>query len=150
MVLYCAFFCGLRVYKKIYFQFCTALFCTALFCLSSNPNFFEIVLEFYKCIELQYFDLELTFNCLLSINEICWFWWSEQLKKSVRIVWSSQFKLIHECGWIIYDETKIFTFFTFFTFFVHILVETLSWIFSDLRSRKNLLEEDAIEKTVAD
>ena len=31
MVLYCAFFGGLGIYKKIYFLFCTALFCTALF-----------------------------------------------------------------------------------------------------------------------
>ena len=76
MVLYCAFFGGLGIYKKIYF-----LFCTALFCLSSNPDFFKIVLKFYKCIELQYFDLELIYNCLLSVNKICWFWWGEQLKK---------------------------------------------------------------------
>ena len=107
MVLYCAFLVGLEFTRKYVFCFVLRFFVLRFFCLSSNPNFFKIVLKFYKCIELQYFDLELTYNCLLSVNKICWFWWSEQLKKRKNCLKFS----IKTDTWIfiIYDETKIFT-----------------------------------------
>ena len=132
----------LGVYKKIYFQFFVLRFCTALLNLFKLKSWFLWnCTEVFQMHELQYFDLELTFNCLLSINEICWFWWSEQKKRKNCLKFS-----IFTDTWM-WFMTKLKY---LFHFFVHILVESLSWIFSDFRSRKKLLEKVAIEKRVFD
>ena len=134
---YCTALLAWSLQENIFSVFCTAL----LYLFKLKSWFLWNCTEVFQMHELQYFDLELIFNCLLSINEICWFWWSKQLKKRKNLNLNWYMNVV----WLFMTKLKYL-----FHFFVHILVESLSWIFSDFRSRKKLLEEDAIEKRVSD
>ena len=109
---YCTALLAWSLQENIFSVFCTAL----LYLFKLKSWFLWNCTEVFQMHELQYFDLELIFNCLLSINEICWFWWSKQLKKRknlnlnwyMNVVWLFMTKLKYlfhffcsHLGWVI-------------------------------------------------
>ena len=111
---YCTALLAWSLQENIFSVFCTAL----LYLFKLKSWFLWNCTEVFQMHELQYFDLELTFNCLLSINEICWFWWSKQLKKRKNLNLNWYMNVV----WLFMTKLKyLFHFFLFTSWLSHYL-----------------------------